>query len=315
MTTDPRWMAAFDVGGTLTKLALVSTRGEVRAWSSFPTEAPRGAYLSRLTHALYELASQSTAPLFGVAGSVAGFLSEEGSVLYNPNLPWLEDTDIRAHLRDSFDLPIQLETDANAACAGEFLFGTGQRSRRFLCVTGGTGLGAGMIVDGRLLCLAFGGLGDAGHVIVVPNGPSCSCGGHGCAEALLSSAALTAQFSEATRTPQSFRSLARHVAAADPHALAVAQQAGHHLGVALASLAHIFFPDRIAIAGGLSALGQPLLRAAQTAFTAHAGTLPASLATIHLADTGAYAGLQGAAASMSLAHPSPFESPLSAQTS
>ena len=312
MTTAPPWVLAFDIGGTVTKLALVSRQGEMRAWNSFPTEPPRDTYLTRLSHALHELASQSAAPPAGIAGSIAGFLSESGSLLYNPNLPWLEDTNLHASLRDSFNLPLQLETDANAACAGELLFGAGQGSRRFLCITGGTGLGAGLIVDGSIVCPAFGGLGDAGHVIVMPGGPPCSCGGHGCAEALLSTTTLAAQFSEITCSPQTFRSLAQHVASGDLRAVEVARQAGHHLGLALVSLAHIFFPDHIAIAGGLSALGQPLLHAAQVSFTAHAGTFPASLATMQLAESGAHASLRGAAASMWLAHPS---SSLSAQTS
>ena len=303
MIAAAQWVLAFDIGGTSTKVALVSIHGEMRGWNSFPTKPPRAAYLSRLIHALQELAAASGVTPVGLTGAVAGFLSESGSLLYNPNLSWLEHADLRAELLASFDLPIQLEADANAACAGELLFGAGQGSRRFLCVTGGTGLGVGMSVNGSLLRLAFDGLGDAGHVIVMPNGPVCSCGGRGCAEALLSSAAIAARFSERTRSPQTFRTLAIQVAAGNRVARDVAGQAGHHLGVALASLAHIFFPDRIAIAGGLSALGEPLLRAAHLAFASHAGTFPASLATIYLASTGAHASLQGAAASLWLAHP------------
>ena len=303
MTSDARWVLAFDIGGTSTKLALIASTGEMRAWTSFPTAPPRPAYLARLTATLQQLGQKSDAPPIGLAGAVAGFLSESGALSYNPNLPWLEHAEIRAELHAGLGLPIQLETDANAACAGEFLFGAGRGSRRFLCLTGGTGIGVGMIVDGRILHPAFGGLGDAGHVVVVPDGPPCSCGGRGCAEAVLSSAALAAQFTRATGVPQTFRNLASRSAARDPLALAVARQAGHHLGIALASLAHIFFPDRMAVAGGLSAMGEPLLHAAQASFTAHAGTFPASLATLVLAGTGANATLQGAAASMFLSHP------------
>ena len=303
MTTDTQWVVAFDIGGTSTKLALISRQGEIRHWRSFASEPPRAAYLDRLVRALGDLAARSPVPPFGMAGAVAGFLSDFGSLLYNPNLTWLEHTDFHAELRSSFHLPLHLETDANAACAGEFLFGAGQGSRRFLCVTGGTGVGVGMIVNGNTLQPAFGGLGDAGHIIVKPDGPPCSCGGHGCAEALLASATLATQYSRLTGVPQTFRTLASGVVSRDPRALQLAQQAGQHLGVALASLSHIFFPDRIAIAGGLSALGNPLLNAVRASFTSHAGSFPASLATIVLAGTGTHASLQGAAASMWLAHP------------
>ena len=300
--TESQWVLAFDIGGSSTKLALVSATGEMRSWRSFPTEPPRATYLARLIQSLREVAAMAPDTLIGVAGSVAGFLSESGSLFYNPNLPWLEHTNLHADLSAAVQTPVHLENDANAACAGEYLFGTGHDSRRFLCLTGGTGLGAGMIADGSILHPAFGGLGDAGHVIVVPNGPPCSCGGRGCAEAVLSSAALAAHFSEATHSSRTYRALVNQVAIGYPQALEVAQQAGHHLGIALASLAHVFFPERVAIAGGLSALGEPLLLATRASFTAHAGTFPGSLATIHLAHTGAHAGLQGAAATIWLAH-------------
>ena len=302
MSTNTGWVLAFDIGGTSTKVALVSSTGEMRGWASFPTKPPRDAYLDRLADTLRGLAAKTSVPLVGMSGAIAGFLSGTGSLLYNPNLLWLEQTDLRSALSAQVQLPLTLENDANAACAGEYRFGAGQGSQRFLCLTGGTGLGGGMIVDGRILHPAFGGLGDAGHVIVVPSGPPCSCGGRGCAEVLLSSFALAAQFSEVTGRPRTFRSLASHAAAGDRDALHIVQKAGHHLGVALASLAHIFFPDRIAIAGGLSVLGEPLLLATRTSFTTHAGTFPASLATIDLARTGAHAGLQGAAASLWLIH-------------
>ncbi len=301
MRDAPEWVVAFDIGGTSTKLALVSQTGEIRSWKSFLTKPPRTVYLDQLTNVLRELAETSSVAPVSLAGAVAGLLSESGSLLYNPNLPWLEKINIRAELRESFDLPIQLETDANSACAGEFLFGAGQGSRRFLCVTGGTGVGVGMIVGEKFLRPAFNGLGDAGHIIVESNGRRCSCGGRGCAEALLSSSALAARFSELTCRPQTFRTLVRHVVASNHHAIDVAEWAGRNLGVLLASLTNVFFPDHIAIAGGLSALGERLLRSAQKSFASHAGIFPASLTTIELARTGAHASLQGAAASLWLA--------------
>lgn len=300
MAATPLWVLAFDIGGTSTKLALVSDQGELRTWTSFPTAPSRSRYLVHLTDALQKLQAQSPSLPIGLAGAVAGFLTDSGSLLYNPNLPWLENTSLRDELRAHLNLPTHLETDANAACAGEFLFGAGQGSRRLLCATGGTGLGIGMIVDGRILNAAFGGLGDAGHVIVLPDGPTCTCGGHGCAEALLSTHTLAQQYTAAVGLPQTFRNLVAATAKHDPLALAVVHQAGRYLGIALASLAHIVFPDRIAVAGGLSALGQPLLHSAQTSFIAHAGAFPASLTTIVLASAGAHATLQGAAASLFL---------------
>ena len=296
MPPDARWTLAFDLGGTSTKLALVAASGEMRAWTSLPTQSPRDSFLQRLTAALLELASQAEPPPTNIAGAIAGFLSSEGALVYNPNLPWLEGVNFRTVLAQEFDLPVHLENDANAACAGEFLFGAGRGSRRFLCLTAGTGIGVGLIAAGELVRCAFGGLGDAGHVVIAPGGPLCACGGHGCAETLVSTVALAQQHSDATGQRHSFRNLVEAVRSNNPAALSIVSRAGHHLGIALASLAQIFFPDRIAIAGGLSALGEPLLTATRASFAKHVGTLPGS-ATLVGATHGPHATLAGAVAS------------------
>ncbi len=307
MSADPRWMLAFDVGGTSTKLALVSESGEMQAWTSLPTQPPRDSFFARLITALHHLAAESAEAPVGIAGAVAGFLDRDGALAYNPNLPWLEGVSFRTALAHEFGLPLHLENDANAACAGEFLFGAGRGSRRFLCLTAGTGIGVSLITGDELMRCAWGGLGDAGHIVVRPDGPPCACGGHGCAEALVSAVALARQHSDATGQRYSFRNLVEATAAGDSAALATVARAGHHLGIAAASLAQIFFPDRIAIAGGLSALGTPLLASTRAAFLAHTGTLAAS-ATLVCAAHGANAPLTGAVASMLLASAHPPQS-------
>ncbi len=297
----PQSVLAFDVGGTSTKLALVSSTGEIRAWTCFPTQSSdKDVYLAHLTAALRKLARDASAYPVGIAGAIAGFLSDSGTLVYNPNLPWLEGADFRATLLRHFELPVHLEADANAACAGEYMFGSGRGSSRFLCVSGGTGLGAGMIVDGQIVRCTHGGLGDAGHIILRPNGPPCTCGGRGCAEAILSTTALAREHSKTTGQHCSFRNLASAAQARDPLALATLEHAGYSLGIFLASLAQILLPDTIAVAGGLSALGEPFLESARVSFLSHAGTVPGSLTSIVCANAGAQAALQGAAASLLL---------------
>ena len=289
---------AFDIGGSATKLALVSDTGTMSAWRSFATHASdRTTYLDRLTASLRELAADTPETPLGIAGAIAGFLDEAMNLAYNPTLAWLEGADIHGALSSAFHLPVLIENDANAASAGEYLFGSGQGSHRFLCLTGGTGLGVGMVVNGEIVRAACGGLGDAGHIIVEPAGPACSCGGRGCAEAVLSTQFLAKRYSERQSSPQTFRNLVSAATAGEPLAQGLLEQAGRQLGIAAASLAHIFFPDRIAIAGGLSEAGAPLLSAAVSSFALHGGTYPVSLATIVRATTGAHAPLLGAAAS------------------
>lgn len=298
-----RCVIALDIGGSSTKLALINQSGEMREWRQFPTQQPLiGTFIEQLIGAVRELRSHVSGELSGIAGAVAGFVDEYGTLLYNPNLPWLEGICIGAELADAFELRVHLEADSNAACAGEYLFGEGRDSSRFLCLTGGTGLGVGMIVNGTLLRTAFGCLGDAGHIIVSPNGPPCSCGGRGCAEVILSTVELGKQYAQAVGGSATFQDMVIAASKGEAHAVGLLNEAGHRLGIAAASLANIFFPDRIAIAGGLSQAGEPLLVAAAASFAAYGGTFPVARTTFVRASTSRHATLLGAAACFFLKH-------------
>jgi glucokinase len=295
---DEASVIAIDIGGGTTKLALISRQGEVRGWRSFPTAGESGAaFLQEVLGACRQLRAEATAQVVGVSAAVAGFVSADGALEYNPNLPWLEGVPIAAILTDELGIRVHADADSNAACLAEYLMGEGQGACRFLCLTGGTGLGVGMVVDGKLLRIAHGCMGDAGHVIVSPEGPACTCGGRGCAEALLSTAALGKRYSGINGDENvGFRSLVEDARGGKPSARALLDEAGYWLGIAAASLASIFLPDRIAVAGGLSQAGDSFLGSAQSSFRAHAGRLPLARASLVRASTGEHATLLGAAA-------------------
>ncbi len=243
------------------------------------------------------LEAEASFPVVGVSVAVAGFVSSDGALEYNPNLPWLERVPIAATLTRELGRHVHVDADSNAAGLAEYLFGEGRGSRRFLCLTGGTGLGVGMVVNGKLLRIVHGCMGDAGHVIVSPEGPDCTCGGRGCAEALLSTASLGKRYSGINgHDDVEFRTLVEDARAGKLAACALLEEAGYWLGIAAASLASIFLPDRIAVAGGLSQAGDGLLRAAQASFRAHGGRFPLSRASLVRASTGEHATLLGAAA-------------------
>ena len=289
---------AIDIGGGTTKLALISRQGGVRGWQSFATFGESGtAFLNAIVERCRGLQAEATTPVAGVSVAVAGFVSADGALEYNPNLPWLERVPIGRILNDELGLSVHVDADSNAACLAEYLSEGGRGSSRFLCLTGGTGLGVGMVAEGKLLRITHGCMGDAGHVIVSPEGPACTCGGRGCAEALLSTAALAARYAAARGSDDAeFRSLVEDARDGIPAARALLEEAGYWLGIAAASLANVFLPDRIAIAGGLSQAGEPFFAAAQTSFRGHAGKLPLSLASLVRATTGEHATLLGAAA-------------------
>ncbi len=252
------------------------------------------ALIERIRHAATRQGYQ--AEQLGVA--VAGFLDpERNHLLYNSNLSWLENFPLRSRLTERFPgLEIELEVDSNAAAIAEHRFGSGQGSKRFLCVTAGTGLGVGMIVEGAPLRFAYGCMGDVGHVIVLRNGPLCACGGRGCAEIMVSAPVIGERYRQAAgiMEARSLRDVIEAAEGGNTFAVSVLREAGEWLGIALASMANMFFPDHIAVAGGLSAAGDLTLAPAEQVFRESVCELVRSNIKFTQATLGSMATLVGA---------------------
>jgi glucokinase len=292
-----------DIGGSTTKAGLLDPNGNLSHVASIPTRPDSDAFFRSLveligqTKASAEEASGRPPTQMGVA--LAGFLDEERScLLYNSNLAWFEGYPLRQKLQDAFrGFTIELEVDSNAATIAEYRFGSGQGSRRFLCLAAGTGLGVGMTVDGVPLRFAYGCMGDIGHIIVLRDGPLCTCGGRGCAEALISANSLANEYKAlvGTQRPISLRNVIEAALESEPVAISVLKAAGEWLGLAIASISNTFFPDHIAIAGGLSAAGDLVLQPAEQMFRRSACELARSKPTFSRAVLGPAATLIGAA--------------------
>ena len=280
-------VCAVDIGGTWTKIGLVDERGDVRHFSRVPTAGPADRFSALLIGQIGEsVAREPGVEAIGV--SVAGFIDGGRSrMTYNPNLPWLVDFPLQAALRDAFGIPVRIEVDSNAAALGEYRFGHGAGARRFLCLTIGTGVGGGFLIDGQPARFTGECIGDVGHIIVEPGGPLCTCGGRGCAEAVLTAPAIL---------------LASGTAAGSLEELAPRREmdrffiaAGHQLGLLAASLASIFFPDCIALGGGVPAASHLVIEGVREAFERSAGDWARANTRIVQAKLGPLAPLIGAA--------------------
>jgi glucokinase len=284
-----------DIGGTSTKASLVSQLRKVGDIRSIPTRPDAETYFQQLAELIEAMGASSTR--LGVA--VAGFLDEARThLVYNSNIAWLEGFPLKQRLSERFaGMTIELEVDSNAAAMAEYRLGTGRGSRRFLCLTVGTGLGVGMTVDGMPLRFSYGCLGDIGHVIVQRDGPLCTCGGKGCAEILVSAPVLAQEYGRLAgrREETSLRDVILDAQAGNTIAAGVLERGGEWLGLAVASLSNILFPDHIAIAGGLSAAGELVLTPAERVFRESACVLARSKATFARATLGSMATLIGAA--------------------
>jgi len=307
---------AIDLGGTKIFAAIISNKGQVMARKYCLTLADEGpeAVISRILSAIDHLLSQrniDSSQLDSISIGAAGAIDvERGLITSSPHLPGWHDVPLRDIVKEKYKVDTFLINDAGAAALGEYHFGAGQGVNNLILLTVGTGIGGGIIINGRLYSGASGSAGDIGHMVIDVNGPRCSCGNTGCLEALVSGEAVA---KEATRRiRQGGRSSLTEVvggkienitaeevsiAARDGDSLAseVILQAATHLGVGLVNIVNIFNPEMIIIGGGMAKMGNLLLNPARQVVRERAFQLPAQAVQIVPAQLGDDAGVLGAA--------------------
>lgn len=290
-----------DIGGSSAKVGLVDDSGRVLRRETVPTgrEIAAELLIERLARSVSDVLRGSTAAGIGVAAP--GFRRPDGEGVVNvSNLPGIDGFPLRSALETATGLPTVLDNDANAAALGEYRFGAGREASRLLVVTLGTGIGAGMVVDGQLLRICWGGLGDPGHVIVKPGGPRCACGGRGCLEAVAAVPAIVARANELLGPGPVYADLeavARAARQGESAASQALRAAGGLLGAALVTHTHLLGPDRILLGGGgLDAAGDLLLEPIRQAFDDHVQPFLRRSLRLDRAALGNDAGLVGAAA-------------------
>jgi glucokinase-like ROK family protein len=204
----------------------------------------------------------------GVPGPVA---VDTGSVSAPPIMPGWDDYPIRDHLKDIWGVPIALGNDAEYGALGEWAYGAARGVRNLVYIKIGTGVGAGLLLDGHIYRGATGSAGEIGHITIKENGPRCSCGSYGCLEALAGGHAIALKAREAIESGRRTQllSIDKKLLSAKDVALAarlgdlVAQQivteVGGYLGIAVANLINLVNPDMIVIGGAVSQMGDMLL--------------------------------------------------------
>lgn len=293
-----------DVGGTHAKLALMTFEGRVvaegRIDSGIGSTSERLG--PRLADAIGTLLADADARRDEVRalGLVSpGFVDETRTrTLFSPNTPGLLGGDLPRHLSAAMGLPVTFDSDVNGAVFGEATWGAGRGAGRFFTLTLGTGVGGAFTVDGRVVRIAGGAIGDIGHILLEPGGRRCTAGCAGCAEGLLGAAGMAA-LAHRMGAPASVdgpAQIVRALEAGHAWALDTAAEAGRHVGVLLASIMAILLPDRIAIVGGTSMLGEPFLEAVRTTVVRVGGAPYVEGRAIVQGDHPTLAGAVGAAA-------------------
>lgn len=290
-----------DIGGTSAKIGLVDEHGAILARQRVATGAsvPALVLVGTLMQEVRKLLAGRDAIGLGVAAP--GMRRSDGEGVVNvTNLPLIDGYPLRERLETSIGLPTVLDNDANAAAMGEHRFGGGQGVRRLMVLTVGTGIGAGMVVDGQIHRVAYEGLGDPGHVIVRQNGARCGCGGHGCVETLAAVPAIIRRADELQGPGSAYETLGAVVQAArrgEPAASQALEECGELIGMALATHLHLLGPERILLGGGgLDASEDLLMAPIERSLRAHGQPFLLVRLTVGRAQLGNDAGIVGAAA-------------------
>jgi glucokinase len=292
--------------------------GEVVDLIQVPTLAREGhdaviVRMAQLIEKVIQNSGTAKAEVGGIGIGVPGKLDlERGTVLFLPNLPgqWL-DVPLQQQIEQQVGLPAHLLNDARAMTFGEWKFGAGRGVKTIACFTLGTGVGGGLVVNGKLLLEMGGTAGELGHQVIDVDGPTCGCGSRGCLETYASGPAIAAAGIKAvvqgltTRigemvnydlnriTPEVVYQAAL---SGDAVAQEIYQRVGHYLGIAVSNIIVVIGPRKVVIGGGVSQAGEllfePIRRTVrETVFitsTEHIEIVPALL--------GINAGIIGAAA-------------------
>lgn len=258
-----------DLGGTNIKAALVSEAGEILAEASRPTGLPRSAeaICDDIAELCRELQAQSEVPVEGLGVGCPGTVDGD-MILYSNNLDW-HDFNMGGYLKEKTGLPVCIANDANTAALGEALAGCAKGAHSAVILTLGTGVGGGVVLDGKLLTGYTGAAAEPGHTVIDPNGPLCTCGRRGCLECYASATGLIRMTKEAMQSnPHSIMNRTGTVDGKTAFdAARQGDEAGRHvvdsyihaLAIGVANLTNVFFPEVVGLSGGVAKEGEGLL--------------------------------------------------------
>ena len=271
-----KFTVGIDIGGTNTKLGLVDSEGHLLRRVNFSTNPllSFADYQILLTSALEEVTNDiPREDLLGVGMGVPGANGKTGSIPEAANIPFLTEIPLQSALKELWNLPVFVAKDANAAALGEMLFGSAKGMDHFILLTLGTGLGSGVVINGKVVSGSNGLAAEYGHSVLVKNGRSCNCGQRGCFETYVSATGLkrTAISLLANANQHSIlRDLspnqldAQKIAEASENGDEIAEMAikktAQWLGLKMVDLVVLTDPEAIILAGGLSKIGDYFLQ-------------------------------------------------------
>jgi glucokinase len=283
-----------DVGGTKILAGVLDRGGHVdRAVERSTPVASQDELLATLDDCVEELRNDQVAALgFGLPSTID---QAAGRAVSSVHIP-LADLDFRERMSERFGLPVAIDNDGNAAAIAEWRVGAGRGSQNMVMLTLGTGIGGGLILDGKPYRGATGAGAELGHIVLEYGGPPCGhgCDGHGHFEALASGSAANAEAARLLGEGAVGHELVARAREGDTTALVAMDEIGRRLGAGIASLINVFEPELVVLGGGFATAGDLLLGPAREVIAVEALRPGRSIVRIVPAELGTRAGLVGA---------------------
>ena len=271
------YYVGIDLGGTNIAVAIVTKEGEILKKTSVPARAERPfeEIFADMADCIRKLMAEtgireSEIDSIGI-GTPGCIDTEKGILIFAGNFKYGKMVDYRALMARHFDLPVYIGNDANVAALAEAKVGAAKGVKNAIMITLGTGVGGGIIIDGKIFEGAYSAAGELGHIVLISNGEPCSCGRKGCWEAYASVTALVRQTKAAMQAnPDSImnktaleqvsgRTAFDAAKKGDKAALAVVDQYEEYIAEGLADMINIFSPEILVVGGGISKEGEYLL--------------------------------------------------------
>lgn len=310
-----KYVVGVDLGGTKILTAIADLEGNIieRVRVETGADEPAEKVVNRINDTVKEVIDKVDLTIDDIAkvgvGSPGPLDIEKGIVLFSPNLKW-NNVPIVSLMEEELGLPVLLENDANAAALAEYHFGAGVGTKHMIYMTVSTGIGGGIIVNGEILHGVGSGGGEIGHHTIMPHGPECGCGNHGCLEALASGTALGRYGKEAVLADKETlmkemvdnpedvdgATVTQAAEKGDKVAQEIVDQVAEYLGIGIANLINIFNPSKLVLGGGVTKAGHLFYDKIIKTVEKRALEAPRKQCQIVFSDIGSDVGVLGAIA-------------------
>ena len=309
-----KYRIGVDIGGTNIKIALVDFNGKIVYSNTTPTRAEMGyeAGINNIKQAIKELMAETKVDektIEAIGFGLPGQIDYKAGIVKNlPNIPGWVNIPLAQIIEDEFKIPTKLDNDVRCAALGELNFGAGKGCENLICITVGTGIGSGIVLNGKLVRGAANAAGEIGHIKMdMTGGPLCGCGDYGCFEAYASGPAIVTMAREYISGGKSAKYkemapdgiitpyiVAQAALQGDAVSIQIFKQMGKIIGLGLTSVINLLNPEKIIIGGGVADAGDILLEPIRKTIADRAMPIQAEAVQIVPAQLANTAGVIGA---------------------